>query len=198
MHGEIKVGKWRPFTARQVLSTRGFVWAATAGRFPLRITGFDRCSSGSGEMRWRLMGVVPVMSAGDDDPYRSAAGRLAGEMMLLPGALISEHVRWTGCTDADGDGDHRCTAAVTTGPFIHEVTVGIDDNGALTSVVLPRWGNPDGEAHREHLFGVRMGGDQLMGGYRIPRTMRAGWWFGTPRWAEGEFFHATIDEAEFF
>jgi hypothetical protein len=149
-------------------------------------------------MRWKLAGIVPVMSASDDDTYRSAAGRLAGEMMLLPGAVIGEHVQWTDCTDGAGSSCSSCTASVTTGPFTHRVTVGIDSDGVLESVVLPRWGNPDGKAHREHSFGVEMEGDQQMGGYRVPRDMRAGWWFGTPRWAEGEFFRATIDTMEFF
>jgi hypothetical protein len=32
MHGQIKLGRWRPFTARQVLTPPdGYIWAATAG-----------------------------------------------------------------------------------------------------------------------------------------------------------------------
>lgn len=193
MHGEIKVGKWRPFTAHQVLSPDGFVWAATAGRFPMRILGFDRCSDGTGEMRWKLAGIVPVMSACDADTYRSAAGRLAGETMLIPGAVLGDHVSWSVRDEAS-----RATATVTNGPFTHQVTVGISPDGHLESVSLPRWGNPDGGAHREHVFGVVLEGDQQMGGYRVPRNMRAGWWFGTPRWTDGEFFRATIDSMEFF
>lgn len=193
MHGEIKVGRWRPFTAHQVLSPEGFVWAATAGNFPMRIRGFDRCSSGTGEMRWKLAGIVPVMSASDADTYRSAAGRLAGETMLLPGAVLSDRVVWS-----DDDEENHATAIVTNGPFTHKVTVEISPDGRLESVSLPRWGNPDGEAHREHIFGVEFESDQQIGNYRVPREMRAGWWVGTARWAKGEFFRATIDSMEFF
>lgn len=195
MHGEIRVGgRWRPFSARQVLSPDGFVWAATAGRFPMRISGFDRCSDGSGEMRWKLAGLVPVMSAEDSDTHRSAAGRLAGELMLIPGAAIGTNVTWSSSTD----GDRHCTAAVTAGGFTHDVTVGIGAWGTLESVTLLRWGDPDGEAHREHVFGVELEGNQRMGAYRVPRTMRAGWFFETPRWTDGEFFRATIDQMEWF
>ncbi len=85
MHGEIRAGRWQLFSAVQVLaSPRGFVWAATAGRRPLRIRGFDRYSRSTGEMRWRLGGAVPVMSAAGDDITRSAAGRLASELVLVP------------------------------------------------------------------------------------------------------------------
>lgn len=85
MRGEIRLGAWRSFTARQVLAPpRGFVWAARARFLGIPVVGFDRFSSGSGEMDWRLGGLIPVMSATGPDVTRSAAGRLAGEMALAP------------------------------------------------------------------------------------------------------------------
>jgi Family of unknown function (DUF6544) len=43
MHGQIRPGAWRPFTAVQRLTPGdGFVWAATARLFGLPVTGFDR------------------------------------------------------------------------------------------------------------------------------------------------------------
>lgn len=207
MHGEIKVGKWRPFTAQQILTPDGFVWAARAGRLPMRISGFDRCTGGTGEMRWKVAGVVPVMSAANDDIHRSAAGRLAGELMLLPGAAVGDHFAWStrggsatgdpGHGDPGHGGQQSCTAVVTTGPFTHEVTVRIDPDGALRSVTLPRWGDPGGGGFSEHPFGVEMAGEQAIAGIRVPLSLRAGWWFGTLRWDEGEFFRATIDAMEF-
>lgn len=190
MHGTIKVGRWMRFTARQVLAPSGFVWAADAGRFPLRIRGFDRCTDGTGEMRWKLGGLVPVMTADDDNTYRSSAGRLAGEAMLLPGAALGDDIHWSPLDD------ERAVATVATESFTHQVTVRIDDEGALRSVSLPRWGNPDRKAHREVTFGVEMGGELRAGGQVVPTSLNAGWWFGTDRWAEGEFFRATIDAVE--
>ena len=39
MHGRIKLGRWRPFTARQVLSPPGgYTWAATARLAGLPVT----------------------------------------------------------------------------------------------------------------------------------------------------------------
>jgi hypothetical protein len=55
MRGHIRLGGWRPFTAQQVLAPSGFVWAATARVAGLPVTGFDRYSSGTGQMRWRLL-----------------------------------------------------------------------------------------------------------------------------------------------
>ncbi len=38
-----------------------------------------------------------------------------------------------------------------------------------------------------------MDGSIEVSGQQVPRQLRAGWWFGTDRFAEGEFFRATID-----
>jgi hypothetical protein len=74
--GQIRLDSWRPFTARQVFAPpHGFVWAATARIGGLPVTGFDRYSSGVGQMRWRLLGLFPVMSSAGPDVTRSAAGR---------------------------------------------------------------------------------------------------------------------------
>jgi hypothetical protein len=42
------------------------------------VTGHDRLSSGTGEMRWRLLRLIPGMTAAGPDITRSAYGRLAG------------------------------------------------------------------------------------------------------------------------
>lgn len=191
MHGEIKIGKWQPFTARQVISPRGFVWTAAAGRFPMRIRGFDRYTDGRGQMRWKLFGLFPIISATGPDVTRSAAGRLAGELMLVPGAVTGAHVTWR------ADDAHHATAIVTTDSFVHHVTVHIDDEGQLRTITLPRWGNPGNSPFAEHTFGVELDGEATFDGYTIPTRLRAGWWYGTGRWGEGEFFRATIEHAEF-
>jgi hypothetical protein len=75
MHGTIRLGAWRRFTARQVLRPPdGYIWAATAHVFGVPVTGYDRFSSGTATMRWRLLGVLPVVTADGADVARSAAG----------------------------------------------------------------------------------------------------------------------------
>jgi hypothetical protein len=72
MRGRIKLGRWRPFTARQVLAPPdGYLWAATARVAGLPVTGYDRLGSGAGEMRWRLLRLIPVLTAaGPGRDYR--------------------------------------------------------------------------------------------------------------------------------
>ena len=192
MHGEIRVGRWRPFSAEQVLAPpRGFVRAATAGRWPPRIRGFDRYSQATGEMRWRLGGAIPVMSAAGDDITRSAAGRLASELILVPAAALDPAVSWHAVDE------HRATADVRIGDVVLHVTIEVDDRGAVRSLWLPRWGNPDGGAFAEHPFGGELGGEATYEGYTIPTTMRVGWGYGTDAWPNGIFFRAAIDVARY-
>ena len=69
MTGEIKLGKqWQPFSARQIISPgEGFIWAARSRMFGLPITGFDRFASGQGQMRWKLLNIIPVLSSTSAD-----------------------------------------------------------------------------------------------------------------------------------
>ena len=191
MRGEIRLGSWRPFTARQVLSPpRGFIWAATARLFGLPVTGFDRYSSGSGQMNWRLGGLVPVLTASGPDVTRSAAGRLVGEMALVPTAF-------RGATWSSGvDDDHAVvTWRIDEQQESAAFQVGVD--GRLLGVVVQRWGNPDGAPFGRYPFGVAIDGERTWSGVTIGSVLRAGWWWGTDRQAEGEFFRARIEAADF-
>jgi len=193
MHGKIRIGRWMPFTATQIVNPSGYIWAATAGRFPLQVNGFDRYSNDTGEMRWRLFGRIPVVTTSGPDVTRSAAGRLASEMVgLTPSGALAPDVTWR---EID---DNRAIASMVTGAFTHQVTIEVDDHGSLRTVFLPRWASPDKGPFREHLFGVECEGETTFDGYTLPASIRAGWWFGSDRWAEGEFFRCTIDRAEFF
>ncbi|WP_407445705.1 DUF6544 family protein [Rhodococcus sp. (in: high G+C Gram-positive bacteria)] len=64
MSGQIRLGSWRPFTAVQLLvPATGFTWAATTRIGPVPVSGYDRFTAGTGEMRWRTVGIIPVVSA---------------------------------------------------------------------------------------------------------------------------------------
>ncbi len=193
MHGLIRIGGWRPFRARQVIDpANGYIWAATAGRWPLVVRGFDRYSGGDGEMRWQLFGRIPVMSATGADVSRSAAGRLVSEMVVCPVAALAPNVAWQA-----GDDDDHAVAVVSLGGAIHTLTIEVDPRGRLRCAHLPRWGSPDGEQYRLHTFGVVFDGEISGDGYTIPAQVRAGWWDETGDREAGEFFRATIDEVAF-
>lgn len=190
MRGQIRLGSWRRFTARQILAPgEGFVWAATASVAGLPVSGFDRYTSGEGEMRWRLLTVVPVVGAHGPDITRSSAGRLACEGVLCPTAF--QRCRWQ-ATGAD-----QVTATWDLGGREEAVELRVAPDGRLREARMQRWGDPDGAPFGTYPFGVELLEERTFGGVRVPSTLRAGWWFGTDREAEGEFLRATITDAAF-
>lgn len=191
MHGQIRLGSWRPFTATQVITPpAGYIWAATAHVHGLRVTGYDRLSSGSAAMVWKLLGVVPVVRAVGVDVARSAAGRLAAECVLVPTTFAS--ATWTP--------GHRPDLAVATwwiGTEQETVEVQVGADGALLGVLVQRWGDPDGAPSGRYPFGVTVEAERTFAGVTVASTIRAGWWWGTDRQDRGEFFRAEITAATF-
>lgn len=192
MRGQIRLGTWRRFTAREVLSPpNGFIWSATARVIGIPVVGFDRRSSGNGQMRWRLLGLVPVMSASGADITRSAAGRLAGEATLwLPTAFRT--AAWT-----DGPEPDTAVATWRIGDEDESVRIRVDAAGRLEEIVSDRWGDPDGSGFGRHPFGSSIEAERTFGGVTIASRVRAGWWWGTDRQDDGEFFRAEITDVAF-
>lgn len=191
MHGQIRLGRWRPFTATQVLAPpSGYIWAATVRLAGLPVTGYDRLSAGTGEMRWRLLRSVPVMTAAGPDITRSAAGRLAGEIALIPTAF--RQAAWT-----QGEDAYTATATWRFGDDTETAELRVGGDGQLLDVLVNRWGNPGGEPFGRCPFGVSVQAEADFSGITIPSQFTAAWWYGTDRQAEGEFFRARITSAQF-
>ena len=161
MRGQIKLGRWRPFTARQVLAPPdSYIWAATARLAGLPVAGYDRLGSGS------------------------------GEIALIPTAY--RHATWS-------RGKHANTAVATWqfGDDTEAAELRVTRSGRLAEVRVNRWGNPWGAPFGRYPFGVRVEAESRFGGITIPSVFRAGWWWGTDRQHEGEFFRAEITGAVF-
>lgn len=193
MHGEIKLGSWRRFTAEEVLRwDRGFVWSARTKLAGLPVSGSDRWIDGVGAMRWKLLGLVPVMVASGPDIARSALGRCQLECVWLPSALAGPGVVW------QAEDPERVEARLVFAGEPGTVRLACDAAGGVRSVVGPRWGNPGGGRHRLVDFGGVVEAERCFEGYTIPSRLRLGWYFGTDRFAsEGEFFRVTVDAATY-
>lgn len=193
MHGQIKIKRWLAFSAEQVICwSRGFIWQAATRMAALSIRGSDRYVDGYGAMRWKLFGLVPFITAAGPDITRSAAGRVNLECAWLPSVLCGKDVSWSA-----SDGSHIRASFKAHGEMA-DVSFGIDDAGAVTTLSAPRWGNPGGAEFRYATFGGFAGSEAAFGGYTIPTSFRAGWYFGSEQFErEGEFFRATIDSAEY-
>lgn len=203
MRGEIRLRQWLPFRAEEVIAWgRGMIWRASVSMHGLPLRGADQWlgseggeagegRAGAGAMHWRLFGIVPVIRAAGADITRSAAGRVNSEVVWLPSALVSMPARWT---EADGVLHARFTAHGEPA----DLALAIAPDGRLQSLALERWGNPDGAGWRSVSFGATFEAERTFAGYTIPSRLRAGWYFGSERFAaEGEFFRAELTAAEF-
>ncbi|MGE5287240.1 MAG: DUF6544 family protein [Micromonosporaceae bacterium] len=191
MRGQIRLGQWRPFTAKEILApSGGYIWAATARVAGLPVTGFDRLSSGTGQMSWRLLRLIPVMTAAGPDTTRSAAGRLAGEIALLPTAFLT--AKWE-----QGERADTIRASWQFGDDTETAELRVADDGRLLEVEISRWGNPDGGSFSRYPFGFSVEAESEFDGVTIPSQFRAGWWWRTDRQDAGEFFKVQITQAIF-
>jgi hypothetical protein len=196
MHGEIKLKKWIPFTAEQVICwEHGLIWSATAwmnGFLP--IVGSDRVIDGIGAMQWKLLGLFPVMTASGTDITRSSIGRLQSESLCLPSVFYRDDVSFASTELSPLDSNLHSSFVVQGEKAELDFTIG--QTGRLKTFKLPRWGNPDGAEFRDVDFGGILEEEGTFGGYTIPTRLRIGWYFGSNRFeSEGEFFRATIDDA---
>jgi hypothetical protein len=193
MHGEIRLKQWLPFVAEQVIRPdRGMIWQARVRMSGLLITGFDRLIDGVAQMRWRLLGLVPLVRAQGPDITRSATGRLAAETIWLPSFLCSDLVHWQ---DRDTE---ATTARFRVAGETMEIELRVGEDGRLRSVRMQRWGNPEGNAFHSVDFGAHVEDEAVFGGYAIPTRLHAGWHIREQGFAaDGEFFRVTIDAADF-
>ena len=190
MHGQIKLGRWVPFRATELLAPqRGFRWSARVAGV---ISGSDCYADGEGRMVWRLLGVVPVMRADGPDVARSAAGRAAGEACWVPTALLPRFGTVWSAID-----DRHLRAQMTIDGIRCDVDYTLDEQARLTRIVLDRWGDPDRIGRWGwHPFGFDVTAHATYDGITVPTAGRAGWYLGTDRWAEGEFFRCSVTEVQ--
>lgn len=195
MSGSFRLGEdkpWVPMQAKQRISLlKGFVWQATVGRGLSQFVGADYYIKGTGRMRFSLWGLFPLVNAHTHDIARSSLGRLAGEFVWLPSALLPQQgVIW----QAIDERTVQASFVIDDEPVT--LTLIVDSDGKVLQLSLPRWGDATENGSWNYIpFGVEFQAEQQFGGFTIPSQMNAGWWFGTERYLE--FFRATIAKAEF-
>lgn len=165
-----------PLTAVETLAPRaGFVWTAWARMSGLPVRVRDHYHEGEGGVGVTALGVVPVPLGGPPaDVARSSRGRLVGEAVWCPTALVHPDVAW----EAAGDDRARYTVAVDGEPV--SVTLRVADDGALRDVALDRWGDALGEPWRLLPYGFAVEAERTFGGVTVPSEIRGGWLYGTP------------------
>lgn len=195
MQGEIQTapgGAWWRLDAREwLVPDEGFLWAARAGAGLVRFSGADWYLDGAARTEFRLWGLLPVARASGPDVVRSARGRLAGEMIWCPAALLPDRGALWERLD-----DRTARVTRTVGGELIPLTLTVDAEGRLRSAVLPRWGNqtPDGRFATVP-FGVDVLEERTFGGYTVPARVSGGWWHGTDR--AFDFFRPVISDVQY-
>ena len=190
MQGSIKIGgRWLPFRATEVLAPqRGFVWSArvSGGLF----AGSDQYATALGSMRWRLLGLIPVVQAEGPDVSRTSAARAGAEAVWVPTALLPRFgVNWT------AEDDTHLTARYTVDNTPLVVRYELDEGARIVSAQIERWGDPNNTGTWAlHSFGFEATARATFGGVSIPNQGRVGWFPRTDRWANGEFFRFALTE----
>ena len=188
--GEIRIGRWWPYEACQVLAPpRELIWSATVHVGLLSIEGADRYVDGAGSMRWDASGRIPLLRAAGAGTRRSIAGRLAGETLLVPTFATAPWVQWQAINET------RAVASITIDHVVHAVEAEFD-GGHLVSCSFPRW-FPNRRGGRSRVFGVRFDGSVTRDGITMPANWTAGWDWDGDDWRHGPFFRARLDAARF-
>lgn len=191
LEGQVRLGRWQRFTARQTLRPgHGFIWSATGRVGGLPVTGRESMTPWVANRVVRAPGHIPVRRAGGPDLLNDAAGRLAAQSVLVP----------TTYARADWEAGPTAETAYATwriGRRVDRVRLSVADDGRAVSATLRRWGIPAGERYGRHPFGLSFEGEVLVGGVRLPERIRAGWWPDSERADEGEYLQARLVGATF-
>lgn len=146
--------------------------------------GSDRYVDGQGAMDWKLFGLVRVIHAEGPDVSRSSAGRAGDKAVWVPTALLPRFgVTWS-ATDA-----HHITASYRADETELELHYTLDYEARVRSIALDRWRDADDTGTSGfYRFGHETTRYSAFDGVTIPSAGRAGWFHGTDRWSNGEFF----------
>ncbi len=192
MQGSFKLAdKWLPMKASEILSTKGFVWKAAIGKGFSKFTGADCYANGRSGVQFSLWGMLPIASDRSSDAMRSATGRLAGELIWLPSALLSlPDITWKAIDDNTIQANFQIDREPIT------LTLVIDSSGKPLKISFPRWGNQTEDGHHTYIpFGGEILAEREFNGLRIPSELHMGWWFGSDHYSE--FFRCAMEQARF-
>jgi hypothetical protein len=96
------VGKWLSLEAEQYFTfdPPAFLWDARIRLFPLLfIAGRDRYEHGKGNMRIRLMDILPLTNASGREIDQGSLVRFLAEISWFPQAAVSPYLQWEEIND---------------------------------------------------------------------------------------------------
>ncbi|MCB1217189.1 hypothetical protein KDL44_07340 [bacterium] len=162
---------WFPFTSTELIRHgHGLLWEARMRMGAVGFNGYDMYRAGEGRMCWRMHGLYPMASAEGDAISESAAGRMAAEMIWLPGMLLPQHgVQWV----ADNVNEIRCQLSVDKYDF--ELRFMLDGKGRVLRLRMQRLRNQDDGSSEVLEFGMDSSADFTANGFTVPGECSVAW-----------------------
>jgi hypothetical protein len=170
---QLKPGRWLAFRATQEARVDAveFTWRAVFRMAPfVTIRVEDWYRDGDGGLEGRLLGLIPIASAGGSETARSEAMRYLAELPWFPHAIPANRaVAWR---DA-GNGNVEVATAV--GEQRASVTWYFGGEGELTAVSAANRPRQEGRRTVERPWRASFGDEGDVGGVRIPREGEVVW-----------------------
>lgn len=171
---------------------RGFCWDARTSMYGIPLRVIDRYEQSRAEVSVRLFGFLPMRTERGDDVARSTRGRIAGESVWIPSLLLPVMgAEW------EAIDDRRARVTVTADRERIPLTLHVDDDGALLEIKMMRHGDIGVEKFQALPYGFFVQEEATFSGYRIPASIRGGWWYGTGRYEEERAATFTVRSAEY-
>ncbi|MGI5863585.1 MAG: DUF6544 family protein [Myxococcales bacterium] len=169
----------------------GMVWnAKTTKALPLTINDFYL--SDAAAVRVALFGLIPVVNETSPDVVRSTKGRVAGEVVWCPSALLDRpDVRW----EAVGEDRFRIRQSIDGEEVAAELI--IDAEGRVKEIRMERFGDVGKDGVGLYPYGFAVEEERTFGDFTIVSKVKGGWWFGSERFVPEEAATFVITDAVF-
>jgi len=186
--GELRTkpgGNWFPFTATQYFTVNEpqFIWQTTMKMMPIiDVTGRDKFVNGKGEMTIKLLSLVNLAKARDDDKLDSATMiRYLAETTWFPTAALNDYIGWEALSPTSAKAIMTYKGITVSG------IMKFAENGDFVSFEADRYKETGKKASLEKWL-VETIAYKDFNGIRIPHKSKVTW-----KLKEGDFNWATME-----
>lgn len=170
--------EWNNGTAEQYFTTSppAFNWnIETQMNSFLNVTGRDQFINGKGEMLIKLLSLVPVADAKNDEKINEAAlQRYLAEMVWFPSNAISKHIHWEEIDNTSAKATMEYNGTKGSGVFY------FDTNGQFEKFVTMRYKDVNDTAPTK--WTVTASKTKERNGIKIPTECEAHWSLHSKQW----------------
>lgn len=145
-----------------------FIWKVSMNIYLLPVIGRDMFVDGKGEMKIKLIGLIPIAVAGDNFKiHQSALQRFLGEISWFPQAALKPYIHWEAIDESSA------RATITYRGVTGSAVFYFNSKGELIKFVAMRYKDINDDKPTEWVATVKGYGE--FHGIKIPTTFDATW-----------------------